>query len=210
MVKADMVVLLTDIDGLYDSDPRSDGDAQRLDHVAELSAEMMAAAGGSGSAVGSGGMVTKLDAAKVLMKAGIPSVVCDGRRDEVVVDAVAGRPVGTFFAGGAASVSARKLWIALGQRPRGEVVVDDGARDALCERGKSLLPIGVLSVEGTFDVSDAIVLKDREGRVLARGLTSLSSKDVERVKGMSSVQISESEIEIAGEEVVHRDHLVIL
>lgn len=210
MIKADLVILLTDIEGLYDADPRHAEEAQLLAHVDELSDEVLAAAGGSSSVVGSGGMATKLEAAKVLMKAGIPSVVCDGRRDNVVIDAVAGRPVGTFFAGGAATVSARKLWIALGRRPSGEVVVDDGARDALCLRGKSLLPIGVVSVSGSFGAGDAIVLKDRAGRVIARGLSSLSSADIERVKGLSSARIATDVPEVGGVEVVHRDHLVIL
>jgi glutamate 5-kinase len=210
MIKADLVVLLTDIDGLYDADPRSSEEARLVEHVDELTDQIMEAAGESGTAVGSGGMATKLEAAKVLMKAGIPSVICDGRRPDVVVKAVEGEPVGTYFAGGAATVSARKLWIALGRRPAGEAVIDDGARDALCERGKSLLPIGVVSVIGAFGRGDAIVLKDRTGRVIARGLTSLSSAELEQVKGLKSTQIAEEMPEIAGAEVVHRDHLVIL
>jgi len=210
MIKADLVILLTDIEGFYDADPRQAAGARLLEHVEEVSDDVIAAAGGSGSGVGSGGMATKLEAAKVLMRAGIPSVVCDGRRENVIVDAAEGRPVGTFFAGGAATVSARKLWIALGQRPAGEVVIDDGARDALCTRGTSLLPIGVVSVGGTFGVGDAIVLKDRTGRVIARGLTSLSAADIERVKGLSSAQLAEAAPEVAGKEVIHRDHLVIL
>ena len=178
--------------------------------IGRVTDKIIEAAGESSSTVGSGGMATKLEAAKVLMKAGIPSVICDGRRPDVILKAVEGEPVGTYFAGGAATVSARKLWIALGRRPVGEVVIDDGARDALCERGKSLLPIGVVSVIGTFGRGDAIVLNDRSGRVIARGLTSLSSVELEQVKGLKSTQIAEESPEVAGSEVVHRDHLVIL
>ncbi|MDZ4063493.1 MAG: glutamate 5-kinase [Coriobacteriia bacterium] len=210
MTKADLVVLLTDIEGLYDADPRLDEEARLLEHVEELTEQVVAAAGGAGSIVGSGGMLTKVEAAKVLMKAGIPTVVCDGRRPNVIVDAADGKPVGTFFAGGAAQLGARKLWIALGQRPRGEVTVDDGAKEALCQRGKSLLPAGVVAVTGSFDVGDAIVLKDRSGGVIARGLTALSSADLERVKGLKSSQITEALPQVAGKEVIHRDHLVIL
>ncbi len=210
MVKADLLIMLTDIEGLYDADPRNSDDAKLVEHVDELTDQMLEAAGDAGTAVGSGGMATKLQAARILMRAGIPSVVCDGRKERVVLDCVEGKPVGTYFAGGAASVSAKKLWIALGGRPAGEVVIDDGASDALRERGKSLLPIGVLSLTGTFDKGDAIVLKDRTGRVVARGLTSVSAEDLERIKGLSTRQIAEAMPGLAGVEVVHRDHLVIL
>ncbi len=134
MIRAELVVLLTDIEGLYDADPRADEEAHLVEHVDEVTDQVLAAAGGTGSSVGSGGMVTKLEAARVLMQAGVPMVVCDGRRPDVILDAVEGKPVGTLFAGGAARLKGRKLWIALGQKTSGEVVVDDGARDALCAR----------------------------------------------------------------------------
>jgi glutamate 5-kinase len=210
MVRADLVVLLTDIEGLYDADPRQSAEAQLVEHVKELTDQMMSAAGGTGSGVGSGGMATKVEAAKVLMRAGIPMVVCDGRRPGVVPDAVAGKPVGTYFAGGEVGLGARKLWIALGGSPKGEVVIDDGARAALCERGKSLLPAGVVSVSGRFAPGDAIVLRDTAGTVVARGLTALSSDDLETVRGMQSTRIAEVLPAAAGKTVVHRDHLVIL
>ena len=210
MIKADLVVLLTDIEGLYSSDPRFDHEAELLEHVDELTEQVLSAAGGVGSALGSGGMITKVEAAKVLMKAGIPMVVCDGRRPNVIIDAADGKPVGTYFAGGAVQMGARKLWIALGQKACGEVVVDDGAKDALCARGKSLLPAGVIEVKGTFGVGDAIVLVDQAGNAIARGLTQVSSADLIRVKGLKSSQIAEVVPAVAGKEVIHRDHLVIL
>lgn len=210
MVRADLVVLLTDIEGLYDADPRTASEARLLEHVDELTEDVIAAAGGAGSAIGSGGMMTKVDAAKVLRKAGIPMVVCDGRRADAVVDAVSGVPVGTFFAGAATTASARKLWIALGQKPVGEVVIDDGAREALCVHGRSLLPIGVTAVSGNFKAGDAIVLKDSSGATVARGLTGMSSTQIEQVKGLSSARIAEVLPEIAGKVVVHRDQLFIV
>lgn len=210
MVRADLVVLLTDIEGLYDVDPRQSAEARLMEHVEELTDQVMTAAGGTGSSVGSGGMATKVEAARVLMRAGIPMVVCDGRRPDVVPDAVEGKPVGTFFAGGTAGLGARKLWIALGGSPKGEVVIDEGAKHALCEGGKSLLPAGVLSVSGTFAPGDAIVLKDTSGAVIARGLTALSSQDLEAVRGMKSSRIMEVLPAAAGKTVIHRDHLVIL
>ncbi|MDA3937048.1 MAG: hypothetical protein PF636_09415 [Actinomycetota bacterium] len=144
------------------------------------------------------------------MKAGIPMVLCDGRRPGVVTDAAAGEPVGTLFAGGDASLPARKQWIALGKRPAGDILVDDGAREALCLRGKSLLPAGVIGVEGAFGVGDAVVLKGRDGVVFARGLASISSADVERSMGLKTSQIAVDMPDVAAMEVIHRDRLVIL
>jgi glutamate 5-kinase len=210
MVHADLVVLLTDIEGLYDHDPQQDEQAVLLEHVDELTDEVMAAAGGSGSEHGTGGMATKLEAARILMKAGIPMVVCDGRRSDVLLDAFEGLPVGTYFAGGVGEVEARKLWIAFARHPRGTVVVDAGARDALCLRGKSLLPAGVVGTKGRFVAGDAIAIVDAEGTAIARGLTDVSSDDLERVKGHTTSEISEIAPELAGKEVVHRDRLVIL
>jgi len=210
MIGADLVVLLSDIEGLYSADPRIDAEAELLEHVAELTEQVLAAAGGAGSEMGSGGMTTKVEAAKVLMKAGIPMVVCDGRRADVVTDAAQGKPVGTFFAGGDEAIGARKLWIAVGHNPSGGITIDDGAKEALIRRGKSLLPAGVVAVTGTFAPGDAIVLTDREGSVVARGLTSVSSADLEKVRGMKTAQIAQELPHVAGVEVVHRDHLVIL
>ena len=210
MVEADLVVVLSDIGGLYSADPRLDAEAELLEHVSDLTEQLVSSAGGTGSPVGSGGMATKVEAAKMLMKAGIPMVVCDGRREGVVIDAAEGKPVGTYFAGGTESIGARKLWIALGNKPAGEVVIDDGARDALCSRGKSLLPAGVVAVRGVFKAGDAIVLTDGRGTPVARGLTALSSADLDAVKGMKSTEIAQVRPSVAGKEVIHRDHLVIL
>jgi glutamate 5-kinase len=209
MVGANLVVLLSDIEGLYDADPRLSEEANLLAHVDELTDDLLAAAGGAGSAVGSGGMATKLEAANLLMKAGIPMVICDGRRENALVDVAAGRSVGTRFEPGDATLSARKLWIALGRQPAGEIVIDDGARDALTKRNTSLLAAGVVAVNGTFAAGDAVVLKDRTGAAIARGLTELSSAELDRVKGLKTAEIRAALPE-AGKEVIHRDHLVIL
>lgn len=210
MVNADLVVLLSDIEGLYDADPRATDEARLLEQVDELTDDLVAAAGGSGSAVGSGGMATKVEAARVLMKAGIPLVVCDGRRPGVVTDAAAGRPCGTVFSPTKGSMGARKLWIALGRRPAGEIVIDDGAKRALLEREASLLPAGVVSVSGVFAPGDAVVLKDLSLSVVARGLTDIGSADLEVVKGMKTSEIAKRYPHLAGKEVVHRDSLAVL
>jgi glutamate 5-kinase len=210
MINADLVVLLSDIEGLYDADPRLSSEATLLAQVDELTADLVAAAGGAGSAVGSGGMATKIEAAKVLMKAGIPMVICDGRRERVIVDAAEGRAVGTVFDGGEGSIGARKLWIALGSRPAGEVVIDDGAVHALRVRNTSLLPAGVVRVTGRFEFGDPIALLDVAGSTVARGLAEMSSEELSRVKGMKSSEIALVLPQIAGKAVVHRDRLVVL
>lgn len=210
MIGADLVVMLSDIDGFYDGDPRDGGDARLLEQVEDLTDDLIAAAGGAGSASGSGGMATKIAAARVLMKAGIPLVICDGRRPGVVGDAVAGRQCGTVFSAKTGSMRAKKLWIALGRRPAGEIVIDDGAKAAVLEREASLLPAGVVSVSGSFKQGDAVVLLDTSGAVIARGLTGVSSADLEWVKGKKTSEITVSHPKLAGVEVVHRDSLAIL
>jgi glutamate 5-kinase len=210
MVGADLVVVLSDIDGLYDADPRITEEAQLLAHVDELTEDLISAAGGAGSTAGSGGMATKIDAARVLMRAGISMVVCDGRRPNVVVDAALGKTCGTVFEPGGGTLGARKLWIALGSKSAGEVTIDDGARTALVERQTSLLPAGVTAVSGSFAPGDAVVLKDRSGAVVARGLTEFSATDLDLVKGMKTSAIAEEYPHLAGKAVVHRDRLAIL
>ena len=180
-----------------------------VERVDEVTDEHLASAGGPGSLVGSGGMATKLEAARKLMKAGIPMVVADGRRPDVVVDAAVGRPVGTLFAGGAAAVKGRKLWLAYAGHPRGSVVIDDGAKEALCLRGGSLLPAGVVDVTGSFVVGDPIALVDTVGKELGRGLAGISAEDLKRVRGLRSADIPAVLPGWNGSEVVHRDHLVI-
>jgi glutamate 5-kinase len=210
MVHADLVVLMTDIEGLYTADPRTDERAHLVEVVDELTEEHLAAAGGAGSAVGSGGMATKLEAARALMKAGIPMVVCDGHRPNVIVEAAAGKPVGTLFAGGEAAVKGKKLWLAYAGQTRGSVVIDDGAKAALCLGGKSLLPAGVVNVTGSFVVGDPIAVEDREGAVVARGLASMSAEDLQRVRGLKTSEIARVLVSWTGSEVIHRDQLVIL
>ncbi len=210
MVRADLVAVLTDTDGVYTSDPRTDPDATLMERVDEITDEMIEAAGGPGHALGSGGMASKLEAAGTLMKAGIPLVVCDGRRPGVVAEVVAGRSVGTYFEGEPSALKGRKLWIAFGKHASGSIVVDGGAREALVDKGKSLLPAGVTGVRGDFVQGDSVPVEDEGGRVVGRGLTELSSVDLAKIKGLKSAQVADVLPQRVGEEVIHRDRLVIL
>ncbi|GAB4275001.1 MAG: glutamate 5-kinase [Coriobacteriia bacterium] len=210
MTKSELVVMLTDIEGLHTSDPRRDADARLVTRVDDLTDDLIVAAGGPGSRVGSGGMASKMEAAKTLKAAGIPMVLCDGRKPGVIPAAVAGEPVGTFFAAGDAKVAGRKLWIAFARKPKGSIVVDDGARAALVEANKSLLAAGVVDVKGDFEPGDSVTIEDTDGRVLAKGLAGIGSTDLRRVRGMRTEQVREVLGGSAVPEAVHRDHLVIL
>ncbi len=213
MVDADMVVILSDIDGLYDANPSENPDAALIAHVERITPEILAAAGGSGSVVGSGGMVTKLKAARVLSVAGIPMVICAGRRPRAVVDVAAGKAVGTLFAAAEVphEITARKLWIALGDSARGSVVVDAGAKAALIGRGSSLLSVGVRKVRGRFDAGDIVDIEDGSGHLFARGRTAFSADEIDLACGKSREQIEANRLlaELADKPIVHRDDLVV-
>lgn len=209
LVKADLLILLSDIPGLYEADPRRGGEERLVTRVDRITADVERMAGGSGSHHGSGGMVTKIAAARIATSARIGMVIADGRRPGVISDAVAGEDVGTYFAPAKRTLPARKLWIAFARQVRGSVVVDDGARDAICCRGTSLLPAGVVGVRGRFSVGDAVDIVDREGAVVGRGLTNFTADELETVKGLRSEQVAERLPDNQSDEVVHRDCLVI-
>ena len=180
LIRADLVVLLSDIEGLYTADPRIDEDAELLTRVERFTDELLESAGGAGSATGSGGMLTKIKAARVLMRAGIPMVICEGSRANALVDIVEGDQVGTMFVSGGSrkALQAKKLWIALGDKSRGVLVIDDGACRALRENGGSLLPVGVRQVKGTFGRGAIVNIRDLHGRLVGRGFSRYSSDEI--------------------------------
>ncbi|MDO5335453.1 MAG: glutamate 5-kinase [Coriobacteriia bacterium] len=213
LIKADLCVLFSDIDGLYTANPNSDPAAQLIPRVEKVTPEIMGLADGVGSSVGSGGMATKLRAARVLMVAGIPMLICHGRKLGNL-DAIAqGKPVGTLFDVPAKrhEITPRKLWIALGDTVKGAVFVDDGAKAALEERGSSLLPVGMTHIEGSFAIGDVIDVKDSQGRVIARGLAGATSDEAELACGWSQTRIQSNELlrDLAERPMIHRDELVV-
>ncbi len=213
LVGADLVVILSDIDGLYDANPNTNPSAKLIERVKTITPEILAVAGGAGSTVGSGGMITKIKAARVLAVAGIPMIICAGRRQNCIVDAAAGRSVGTMFCATEElhEITARKLWIALGDSARGSIVVDDGARNALVKRGSSLLSVGVARVDGHFNAGDIVDIVDGAGHLFARGRVAFSSDEVELACGKSHEQISANRLlaELAEKPIVHRDDLIV-
>ena len=211
LIDADLMVILSDIEGLYDANPRRDESARLIEVVERIDRDVMAVAGEAGSTVGSGGMITKIKAARVLMAAGIPMVICHGRRDDAIVDAAAGKSVGTLFVARekAHEITPRKLWIALGDAARGAVIIDEGARSALVGRGSSLLCVGVTCVEGRFDADDIIDIKDEEGVVVARGKVAFSSDEAELARGRSREERNRLLAPLAERALVHRDELIV-
>lgn len=213
LIDADLMVILSDIDGLYDGNPNTNPDAKLIPHVECIGPELLAVAGGAGSTVGSGGMITKIKAARVLMVAGIPMIICYGRQPHVVEDAAAGKAVGTRFSAleKPHEITPRKLWIALGDSARGAVVVDEGAKSALIGHGKSLLCVGVASVEGRFEAGDIVDIKDLAGHLFARGRAAFSADEVELACGKTREVLERNRLlaALTQRPLVHRDELVV-
>jgi len=207
MVGADVLVLLTDTAGLFTGNPRTDPTATLIEHIDMVTPELEAMASGAGSARGSGGMASKLRAARIASFSGVRAVIAGSRRPDGLVDAVAGKPgVGTTVKPYDRRLSARKLWIGFAVDAAGTMVVDDGARRALVERGVSLLPAGVRSVSGTFAEGSAVDIAGPDGKVFARGLTRYSSEDAAGVAGRRSAELPDE----ASAVIIHRDDLVLL
>ncbi|WP_026871052.1 glutamate 5-kinase [Inquilinus limosus] len=207
MISADTLVLLSDIDGLYTADPKRDPSATLIPEVSELTPEIEAMAGEALPGYSSGGMVTKLVAARIAMGAGCRMVIAMGKEAAPLKRIESGAPC-TWFVPGAEPRTARKRWIAGSLKPVGAVVIDAGAAKALAD-GRSLLPAGVTAVEGSFRRGDPIAVKDGDGRVLARGLSAYDSDDADRIRGHKSREI-ETILGYRGrDEMIHRDDLVL-
>ena len=207
LVTADLLVLLTDTPGLYTADPRLDESASLIEEIVEVDAELERGAGASGSERGSGGMASKLAAAKIAAWSGVRAVIAGASRDNVVLAAVNGDPgIGTVVRPHDRRLTARKLWIAFAVGSAGKVLVDEGARKALVERNSSLLPAGVVDVVGRFNADDAVEIALPDGTVFAKGLARHSAARVKEWRGRKTSDLPADE----PHEVVHRDDLVVL
>jgi glutamate 5-kinase len=208
MTSADCLILLSDVDGLYDSDPAGNSEALLIPEVHEITAKVESLAGASATPFGSGGMVTKLAAAKICMAAGCATVIANGHRKNPIESLEAEEP-STWFVPRKTPRAARKQWIAGSLTPRGKLIIDAGAERALA-KGGSLLPVGVVAVEGDFQRGDAVSIHNRDGRDIARGLTTYSSRDAKVILGRRSEDI-ESLLGYAGrDEIIHRDNLALM
>ena len=207
LVGADILVLLTDAAGLLTADPRFDSEASLIEEIVEFDSELEALAGGAGTARGSGGMASKVAAAKMASWSGVRAVIAAASREHVLAEAVAGVPgMGTVVLPRSQPMSARKLWIGFAVAARGRVMVDEGARRALTERAVSLLPAGVTGVAGEFRADDAVEIAGPDGSVFAKGLSRFSSDELSTVLGRHSADLPEGSSAV----VVHRDDLVIV
>ncbi len=210
LIEADALVILTDQRGLYEADPRKDPDARFVAHAQAGDPALESMAGGSGSGIGKGGMLTKILAARRAARSGAHTVIASGREPDVMLRLAAGECIGTELRAATPVLSARKQWMADHLRLRGRLILDDGAVRALLIEGKSLLPVGVSRVEGVFAQGDVVACLDSSGKECARGLVNYSSSDARRIMGQPSSKIEAILGHVSETELMHRDNLIVL
>ncbi len=207
LVGAERLVLLTDIPGLFTSDPRVDPEAEFISEVRSVTEDLPAIIGGAGTDRGSGGMVSKVAAARMAAYSGVTTVIAAANRPNVLQDSLDETDgVGTIVRPQARPLPARKLWIAFAVEPAGRIIVDEGARGALERQGRSLLAVGVRDTVGTFERGDSVEVADQAGQAFARGLAAVSSGELARILGVRSSDHPDG----TPDEVIHRDELVLL
>ncbi len=210
LADADQLLLLTDQKGLFTADPRSNPDAQLLPEIAIITDEIHALAGGSVGGLGTGGMATKIESATVAHRGGIEVVIASGHKNNVIIDAVNNKAVGTRFVNDNSRLEARKNWIFAGSTIAGTIIVDDGAEQAIVDSGSSLLPKGIRGTTEHFLRGDVVVISNLAGNELARGVVRYKSIDIEKIKGLHSDQIEACLGFEHGRVAIHRDDLVLL
>ena len=210
LVDAALLLILTDTEGLYSADPRTNSDATLITEVERVDAGIESLAGEDMHPWARGGMSTKLEAAKLVTASGIPMVMCHGREKNVVLRAVRGESVGTLFKPASGKMEARKRWMLSGISQRGRIIVDQGAAGALVKDHRSLLPAGIRDVEGDFNRGESIYVVDSNGVKIACGIANYDAKDIGRILGMNSELIEATLGYHYGQEVVHRNNLVLL
>lgn len=210
LLQADLLLILSDVDGLYTSDPRSDPKAKLIDLVVDITPQIEAIAGKSSTIEGTGGMFSKVQAAKKAAAMGVATAIINGTKPGNLHGFFKLKKVGTFFSTGKNRLSLRKHWIAYTLRSRGILTIDEGAKKALLTKGKSLLPSGIISIEGRFSVGDAVSCQDESGNKIAKGIVNYSSEEISKIKGAKSKEIEFILGYKYDDEVIHRDNMVIL
>ncbi|MFY7805151.1 MAG: glutamate 5-kinase [Limnoraphis robusta] len=211
LVEADWLFLLTDVDKLYSADPRDNPNAQPIDlvtHIEQLQ-DLQVQTGDSRSGWGTGGMITKIEAARIATSSGVRTVITDGKFPKNLAKILQGEKIGTHFAAQTRPVNARKHWIANVLLPLGKLYLDEGAVRAICQQGKSLLAAGITQIEGAFQAQDSVRVCNLEGREIARGLVNYNSAELQKIKGCRSEKIPEILGYVGAETVIHRDNLVL-
>ncbi len=210
LVDADLLLLLTDIAGLYTADPHRDSDACLISQVERIDSEIECLVADTRGGLGVGGMITKIEAAKLAIASGVTVVIADGREQDIILRLAAGEAVGTHFIPTSSKVESRKRWMLSGLSTKGKLVVDSGAALALRKQNRSLLPAGIKEVEGEFQRGDIVNIYDPEGAWVGCGITNYSSADINVIKGAHSGKIAALLGYDYGAEVVHRNNLVVL
>jgi glutamate 5-kinase len=209
MTEADLLINLTDMDGFYDKDPRTNKDARLIHVVEKITSDVIRCAGSDPGSLGTGGMASKIKAARKVTLRGIPAIIANGRRQGVLTDIFNGEEIGTFFLPQEKAFCGRKHWIAFSKAPKGKLVIDKGAVEALKKNGKSLLPSGVKDVIGNFIRGDSLILIDDNSREIAVGMTNYSSEETKKIMGHKSSEIESILGHKDDDEVIHRDNLAI-
>lgn len=211
LVGADLYVICSDVDGLYTANPQEDPTATLIERVEEVDHRLSEMAGGAGTSFGTGGMSSKLRAARAMLAAGIPTVICRGRRPGVLVDVASGESIGTRFESpaGTPHEGGRKLWIGLAEVPKGTIMLDEGATRAVLERGASILPVGIVGSMGSYEAGDVVNVRASSGDVIGRGVARYSSDDMTRVRGIKLDVIGRFLGQDRAQPAVHRDDLLV-
>ena len=212
LVDADALIILSDIDGLYTANPATHPEAEIIHEVPEITPEIERLAGGAGSAMGTGGMMTKIEAAKVAMNAGVTMVIAPGARDHVLRDVLNGEEIGTLFPAKESHLRLRKSWIAFGKRIEGDLVVDRGCEKAMRQCGSSLLAAGIVSADGEFTRGSTVRVLTKDGQEIARGVVNYGRSELMDLIGRQTKDFPEALLQEDGfrEEVIHRDNMVLM
>ncbi|MFM8759028.1 MAG: glutamate 5-kinase [Methylophilaceae bacterium] len=210
LIEADVLVILTDQSGLYSADPRKDKQAVLIQQALAGDAELEKMAGGAGSAVGTGGMLTKILAAKRAARSGAGTIIASGREPEVLLKLAQGQSIGTHLRAGQGKLQAKQQWMADHLRVAGKVTLDAGAVKVLRDQGKSLLPVGVVKVEGNFERGDVVACLDEQGQEVARGLVNYSAAETARILRTPSNEIAQILGYVDESELIHRDNLILM
>ena len=210
LVDADVLIILSDVDGLYTANPATDKKARLIPEVRKITPDIEKLAGGAGSAAGTGGMRTKIEAAKIATRSGVTMVVASGEEDGVIRTVLDGEAVGTLFPAREEHLKARKSWLAFGRNIAGDLVVDDGCAEAMLTGGKSLLAAGLVSVEGAFAAKSTVRVLTQEGREIARGIVNYDAVSLRRIAGRRTDEIAAILAAPVFSEVIHRDNMVLM
>jgi len=209
ITNANLLINLTNTEGLYDRDPRESEKSRLISVVTEITDEIEAAASSEADPVGMGGMKSKVIAARKVTAFGIPYIIAHGKKAGILSDILSGRETGTLFLPMARHLKSKKYWIAFTLRSRGKICIDKGAKDAIVNQGKSLLPSGIVRVDGDFSVGDPVTCVDMNGVSIAKGLINYSSSDIDRIKGLNTSRIEQVLGDKPYDEIIHRDNMVV-